>query len=438
MICVIDIDNFFVSCEKLFAPELNGKPAVVLSNNDGCIVARSIEAKALKIPMGAPLFQVRDQLRQHGVTVFSGNFSLYCDLSDRVMSVLRNFSSNVEIYSIDEAFLDLGHIPEDQLEEFGILMRASILKTIGISASVGIAPTKTLAKIATHVVKDHKKLFARDYYEQHGRFPYSDELESCNTGVCVLRLGDQLDQRLANTDVGEIWGIGRGLADRLHRAHITTCAGLRDSSFESIKRLLGINGLKTQKELSGTISYPVSQKESIPKSVMNTRSFGKVVTNYNELNEAITRYTWELSAKLRSHKIVATYLTIYITTKRYDTKPYSKSLTIDFAEPTNSSRSMIETAQQLLQQAFLAGYTYRKAGVIASGIISEGSVPVNLFEQPDTNTLTVDSALDTANKKFGKDSIIVTSAGIKPLWFGKTLIRSPRYTTRLSEIPRVR
>ena len=387
--------------------------------------------------MGAPLFQVRDLLKQHGVSIFSGNFSLYCDLSDRVMSVLRNFSSNVEIYSIDEAFLDLSHIPEDQLQSFGELMRDTVLKTVGISASIGIAPTKTLAKIATHIVKDQKKFFAREWLEKYGRFPYAHELEKCNTGVCILTPGEELDTLLSTTDVGEIWGVGRGLSDRLHRAHITTCKALRDSPFETIKRLLGINGLKTQKELAGVVSYNVSQKESIPKSVMNTRSFGKVVTTLSELTEAVTKYTWDLSHKLRKYKIAATYLTVYITTKRYDAKPYSKSMTTDFIEPTNSSRDMIEAAQKLLSQIYLPGYSYRKAGVIVSGILSEGSVPTNLFETSDERNKTVDSALDNTNQKFGQGSVVVTSAGIKPRWVMKEQIRSPRYTTRLNEIPRV-
>jgi DNA polymerase V len=438
MLCVIDIDNFFVSCEKLFEPKLNGKPAVVLSNNDGCIVARSIEAKALSIPMGAPYFKVKDQLKEHKVTLFSGNFALYCDLSDRVMAVLRNFSSNVEIYSIDEAFLDLSHIPEDKLVEFGVLMRETILRTIGISASVGIAPTKTLAKIATHIVKDGKKAFAKHWYTRFGRFPYTHELETCNNGVCVLKESLELDTLLQSTDVGELWGIGRGLSDRLHRASITNCLKLRDSSFELIKKTLGINGLKTQKELQCVVCYPVSQKESIPKSVMNSRSFGRPVLLYKELSEAVTRYTSELSAKLRSNNITTTYLTIYITTKRYDKNSYSKSITCDFAEPTNSSRIMISAAQELLKKAFKPGFTFRKAGVIASGIISVGSVPINLFTDSESQLNVIDPVLDSTNTKFGKDTVTVTSAGLAPKWLAKIKLRSPHYTTRLTDIPRVR
>lgn len=438
MILVIDADNFFVSCEKLFEPKLNGKPAVVLSNNDGCIVARSIEAKAIGIPMGAPLFQVKDRLQKEGVHIFSGNFSLYCDLSDRMMAILRNYTDNLEIYSIDEAFATLDHIPQRELEQFGEEIRNRIYKEVGITVSVGIAPTKTLAKIATHVVKDAKKAYVKAFFGQHTRFPYIHELEMATSGVCVLTIDDKLDQRLTETDVGEIWGIGRNLADRLHRLGITTCKKLRDAPYEIIKKSLGVNGLKTQKELRGDICFHVSQKHSIPKSVMNTRSFGRVVTQHNELNEAITRYTAELSEKLRRYEICATFLTIYITTKKYDKHYYSKTLTSNFVEPTNSSRIMITEAQSLLREAFRSGYSYRKAGVIVSGIIKQNAIPTNLFVPIDPLPTPIDQALDATNGKFGKGSLVVTSAGIAPQWRMKINIRSPRYTTALSEIPRVK
>lgn len=434
MIFVLDADNFFVSCEKLFEPKLNGKPAVVLSNNDGCIIARSIEVKALDIPMGIPYFQVKERIKQNNIGVFSGNFALYCDLSERIMAIARNFTDNLEVYSIDEAFGTFATKDSRDALVMAQALRAKILKETGISVSVGIAPTKTLAKIASHIVKNSKKAYVKEFHQLHGRFPYNSETEDATDSVCVLQNDLYLDKHLTETDVGEIWGIGRNLADRLHRLGITTCKKLKDAPFELVKKSLGINGIKTQKELRGEVCFNVSHKSSLPKSIMNTRSFGKVVTSRNELSEALTRYTADLSEKLRKNKVCTAYLTIFITTKRYDKHYYSKSVTIDFEEPTNSSKIMIEKVQKLLQSIFQPGFYYRKAGVIASGIIPQDSIPTNIFNQLEGLPTLIDKALDITNYRFGKGSILVSSAGVNPGWLMKTEIRSPRYTTSLKEI----
>ena len=441
MIAVVDCDNFYVSCEKLFRPELNGRPAVVLSNNDGCIIARSIEAKALDVPMGAPLFMVRELLSEHNIAVFPSNFILYSDLSNRIMATLRNFSDTVEIYSIDEAFLELKHISDQDLETFGEEIRSKILQDIGLSVSVGIAPTKTLAKIASHYIKNDKKQFTKKFYAKNKYFPTHDELDSVRSGVQVLRDNLELSFRLQILPVEEVWGIGRNLTTRLHRHGITTCQQLIQASPRLIQQLMTIDGLRIQKELQCQVCREVNPQDSLPQSIMYSRSFPKFVTTHSQIQEIITRYADELAAKLRKHHLNASFITVYLTTKHHDPHPYTKVLSMNFDQPTSSSREIIKQVQALARQAFLPGFHYRKAGILVNGLIREGSIPSNIFEEISADVELIDVTLDQTKHRFGQNSVFVASRGVKTRSQQakeKTrMLTRHSFTTKLSDILRV-
>ena len=418
---LVDCNNFFVSCERLFRPELNGKPVVVLSSNDGCIIARSNEAKALGIPMGAPFFKFKALIARHNVHVFSSNYALYGDLSHRVMAVLRQMEADVEVYSIDEAFLSLPVTKVWDRCQYAMELRQRIRKQVGISVSIGIATTKTLAKIANRVAKKEAQF----------------------QGVFDLVGNSQTDEVLAQTEVNDVWGIGRRSTEKLNNRRIYTALDLKWADETWIRKHLTVGGARTVMELNGISCISLEEAPSCPKSIITSRSFGHPVTDFDNLREAVISYVSIAGEKLRKQGVEADTLNLFVTTGPFDEQGgYSNNQTITLHRPTSSTPELITAALQCLKSLYRPGYRYRKAGVMLAGITSHGHRQQDLFSffQPavkeDKQLMT---ALDRINSKWGRQAIQygMTTAEDRP-WSVQQTRKSPAYTTNWQELPVVK
>lgn len=414
---LVDCNNFYASCEKLFRPDLKHKPVVVLSNNDGCIVARSREAKALGIKMGVPVYQVQDLIRQHDITAFSSNYALYADLSSRVMSILETLAPRVEIYSIDEAFLDLTGVDHLlTLEDFGKQLRTTVYQWTGISVCVGMAPTKTLAKLANHAAK---------------RYP--------TTGG-VVDLTDPIRQRklMALLPVDEVWGIGRRLSQRLKADGIQTVLDLANAPAKQIRRHYSVVVERTVRELNGESCLALESIAPTKKQIICSRSFGTRITEFNPMREAVSEYTARAAEKLRQEQRCAKTLTLFMRTNRFNpTEPqYTPSLTMELHWPTDDTRDLLAAAMRLLKCAWRDGYRYMKAGVMLSDFYEPGTFQPSLFDEyrahPKAGALM--SVLDSINHS-GKGRVFFAAQGTHKDWKMKRERLSPCYTTRWSDLP---
>lgn len=417
---LVDCNNFYASCERLFQPGLNGKPIVVLSNNDGCIVARSNEAKALGIPMGAPMFKMKYLIEKHGVHVFSSNYALYGDLSHRVMDVLRQMECNVEVYSIDEAFLSLPVNKVWDRLEYVAELRERVRKHVGIPVSIGIATTKTLAKIANRVAKKNP---------QH-------------QGVFDLVGNSQMNQILQGTDVGDVWGIGRRSAEKLIRRGIYTAYDLKHADETWIRKHLTVVGARTVMELNEIPCISLEKAPPCPKSIVTSRTFGHPITDIENLREAVISYVSLAAEKLRKQEVEADSLNLYITTGPFDEQSnYSNNQTITLARPTSSTPDLIAAALSCLKSIYRPGYRYRKAGVMLTGIVKQGYRQQELFSPlvPAKEDKSLMAALDKINDKWGRRTIqygMITDSD-KP-WSMQQARKSPAYTTNWHELPVVK
>ncbi len=415
---LVDCNNFYGSCERLFQPELNGKPIVVLSNNDGCIVARSNEAKALGIPMGAPLFKVKYLIQKHGIHVFSSNYALYGDLSHRVMDILRQMECHVEVYSIDEAFLSLPVNKIWNRLKYVAELRERVRKCVGIPVSIGIAATKTLAKAANRVAKKDP------------------------AGVFDLVGNSQTDQILQKMEVGDIWGIGRRSAENLNRYGIYTALDLKRADEKLIRKQLTVVGARTLLELNGTPCITLEQAPPSPKSIVTSRSFGHPVTELEELREAVISYVSVAAEKLRKQNVEAENLSVFVTTGPFDKQAqYSNQQTIVLPKPTSSTPELIDAALRGLKVIYRTGYRYRKAGILLAGIVKHGFKQQDLFSPviPTREDRPLMAALDQINGKWGRRTIQygMTAQEEKP-WSMQQTRRSPAYTTNWNELPIVK
>ncbi|MCC5832327.1 MAG: Y-family DNA polymerase [Chlamydiales bacterium] len=401
-IALVDCNNFYASCERVFNPKLRGRPLVVLSNNDGCIVARSSEAKALGIPMGAPYFQWADFMRARDVVVCSSNYALYGDLSYRVMRTLERFNPEMEIYSIDEAFLWVGDL-EDPVDHCRAI-REKVLRWTGIPVSIGIAPTKTLAKVATRIAK---------------------KLEE---GV---HLPEDFAPILEEMPVGDIWGIGRRLAQFLSKRGVHTAAQLRDKEEAWVRKNLTVVGLRLVWELRGISCLPLDQAPSAKQSIMTSRSFGRPILSKEELAEAIAAYAARGAEKLREEGRVASWLEVFITGKEY-----AKQAHLVLPEPTSFTPTLISYAKQGLETLYRAGHAYKKAGILLGGLVPENSFQRDLFvDRTDGEKKRAAMALlDYANQKFGYAALKFAAEGIERPWRMKRELRSPCFTTRWDDL----
>jgi len=396
-IALIDCNSFYVSCERLFNPKIRKKPVVVLSNNDGCIISRSNEAKALGIKMGEPYFKEKDIIVKNNVQVFSSNYSLYGDISRRVMRTLRRFNSDIEIYSIDEAFLDLSNFSDEEVENVGHEIRSVVLKWTGIPTSIGIAKTKTLSKAANHIAKKKQ------------------------SGVVSLIGIEDIDPILEKVEINDVWGIGKQLTKFYHQNGIYNAKQLKNKSNTWIKKSSNVLSSRTAMELRGVSCINLETTSSKRKSCVVSRSFGKKIENFQELKEAIANYSLNASEKIRSESLVAKSITVFIRTSPFQNQYgfYSNSKTIDFPIATNNSIEIVKATLNALENIFKNGYRYQKAGVMLSHL-SESNNNKNLFSsERDEKINSLMKSIDNTNYRYGRSTLSLASAGVHKKWNSK-------------------
>jgi DNA polymerase V len=414
---LVDCNNFYVSCERIFEPSLEGRPVVVLSNNDGCVVSRSNEAKKLGIGMGVAFFKIRDLAEKHGVVALSSNYTLYADMSRRVMETLCNFTPEIEVYSIDEAFLNLSGFGEN-LTDYGRKIRQTVKQWTGMPVSIGIAETKTLAKIANRFAK---------------RSPEAD-------GVFELTEQTRIDGALAQTGVEHIWGIGIKTCIKLKRAGIKTALALRGVDIEWMRRRFGVTGVRTVYELRGMSCYELEDQPSAKKGITVSRMFGRKVETLEELKEAIASYASRAGEKLREEGLAAGAMIVYVTTSRFvnPRKRYFNSHGVNFPTATNYTPELIEYAAGAIERLYKKGFLYAKAGLILGELVPEGRVQGNLFDQADRQkSRRLMQAIDAVNLKLPDSPLIWAAEGIDQPWQAKFAKRSKRYTTQWDELAEV-
>lgn len=411
-----DCNNFYASCERVFNPKLHKRPVVVLSNNDGCVVARSNEAKALGIPLGVPLFQIRDLVRQHKIAVYSSNYALYGDMSRRVMTILQKHCADVEIYSIDEAFLKLDFYgwDERQCYDFALSLRAKILQWTGIPVSIGIAPTKTLAKLANHIAK-----------------------KQTEEGVFILDPGHE---KLKTIDIEEIWGVGAAYKRRLNAVGIETVAQLVKVREDWMKKEFGVVGLRMLKELKGFSCLGLEPPVESRKNMMVSRSFPKDVYKLEDLTEAVAVYATRLGEKLRHYRQHTSVITVYLWANRFKHKnPDGQGCfarTIELPLATSNTNELIAWALAVVKALYRKDTNYKKAGILAGELTPEAILQTSLF-MPETLSLRsakLMKIMDEINRNYGKNTVYFAACGRNPNFRLKSAWRSKRFTTRWDEI----
>ena len=393
-IALIDCNSFYVSCERLFNPKIRKKPVVVLSNNDGCIISRSNEAKALGIKMGEPYFKEKEIIVKNNVQVFSSNYSLYGDISRRVMRTLKRFNSDIEVYSIDEAFLDLSNFSDYEIENVGREIRDIVLKWTGIPTSIGIAKTKTLSKVANHIAKKKK------------------------SGVVSLIGIENIDPILEKVEINDVWGVGKQLTKFYHQNAIYNAKQLKNKSNTWIKKSSNVLSSRTAMELKGISCIDLETISSKRKSCVVSRSFGQRIENFQELKEAIVSYSLNASEKIRSESLVTKSITVFIRTSPFQNRYgfYSNSKRLDFPIANNNSIEIVKVAIKCLENIFKNGYRYQKAGIILSNL-SESNKSNNLFSSEKNEKINnLMKSIDNTNYKYGRSTLSIASAGIHKRW----------------------
>lgn len=413
MFGLVDCNNFYVSCQRVFQPDLNGKPVVVLSNNDGCVISRSNEAKALGIAMGTPAFKLKDLIDKNNIIVFSSNFKLYGDLSSRVMTILAQMSPEIEIYSIDEAFIRFSNAPFTNLEDFGRNIRKTILKNVGLPVSVGFAPTKSLAKVATNIAK---------------KFPQQ------TANVYVIDTDEKRIKALKWLPVEDIWGIGRQISKRMYSIGIKKAIQFTELPDLWIKKNLSIVQLKLKKDLCG---IPTLKLDDIAnkKSIATTRSFDKEYSNFEQLRERVVTFASECAYKLRKQKSLCQTIVVFVHTNFYkEQEPqYSQSIAFKLPFPTNSTIELAKFATIALSKIFKEGFKYKKAGVIVSNFMPQNYFQLSFFQNSDPRHTILMKAIDNVNERFGTHKVHLAAQESKRWIMNQTQL-SPNYTTKIDEI----
>jgi DNA polymerase V len=445
MFLLIDCNNFYASCERVFNPKLEGKAVVVLSNNDGCIVARSNEAKALNIDMGLPYFKIKDILVKHDVAVLSSNYALYGDMSSRVMSILSEYSDKIEVYSIDEAFLEVPDWSGRELYEFGLKIKARVQRETGIPVSVGIAPNKTLSKIANELVKiDNKREL---------RVDKDGNKLKCNYGGCLVlggnRSPEQMDSFLDQLEVGDVWGVGRRYAKRFQSYCINTAKDLKNADLEWTKKQTNTLGMQMIMELRGQKCFPLELNPVPKKSIVSSRSFGEPITKLEELKQAVAMHATKLGEKLRKQEGLTQNISVFIINNRFQKESYYFGInSITLQEPSNYTPDLIKASLDILGKIYKKGLKYKKCGVMATTImtaendqsemdlfagmdsydkidtrrISNNTIPINTptkfktylkFTKTKTQKTDLMYAFDKLNKRYGQGTIKLAVLGTK-------------------------
>lgn len=412
-----DCNNFYASCERVFDPSLVGRPVVVLSNNDGCVIARSNEAKKLGIQMGAPYFQIRELAQRHRVAVFSSNFVLYGDMSRRVMSLLRRYAP-AEVYSIDEAFLDFTGFDGDMLRQQGLDIVRTIRRHTGIPLSLGIAPTKTLAKIASKLCKQYPKL----------------------AGCCFMQRPQDIEKVLRKFPIGDVWGVGRRWAALLESQNVRTAWDFTQLPYEWIRKKMGIVGLRMWKELQGEPCIGFEQMPADKKQIATTRTFAHDTGDFEELHRCIAQYASTCAEKLRAQHSLCGEIIVFILTNRHreNVPQYYESRLVKLSVPTDSTLELTSEAVRLLRQVFRKGLLYKRAGVILTDIRSKSGVQGDLFDAADRKRHDrLMAAVDRLNACYGRHKVVTAAEGFEPFYMNRNHL-SHKFTTDWSQIIRVK
>jgi DNA polymerase V len=414
-IALVDCNNFYVSCERVFRPDLKNVPVVVLSNNDGCAVSRSNEAKTLGIKMGQPWFECKELAEEHGILALSSNYALYADLSNRVMSILSDYSPRYEVYSIDECFVDLTGTPK--LREVSYAMRERVISWTGIPVCVGIGPTKTLAKLANHIAKKHPR--------SKGVFNYNDLTQV------------QQDKLLSQIEVGEVWGVGRRISARLAEHGVHTVQDLRSAHTATLRAEFGVVIEKTQRELQGVACIDLQEFVPDKKQIVSSRSFGHTVRDVAVLKDAMSDFVANACSKLRAQGSHASLIQVSLHTNRFrkDLPQYNPTFTLPLPQPTNDSLVVNRWADYLVGRLFKPEYEYKKAGIMLGEITPVGQYQADWLEPTQATDTRLMDALDELNKKFGRGTVKVSTQGAHQGWQMRQERKSPSYTTDWESIP---
>lgn len=441
MFALVDCNNFFVSCERLFRPDLEGKPVIVLSSNDGCAVARSNEAKALGIPMAAPAFKYREIIEKNNVIKFSANFELYGGVSKRIIDVLSTITPHLEVYSVDECFMDLSALDIKDLTRWGTEVKRLIQTWVGIPVSIGIAPSKTLAKLASNIAKKDPA--------KTGVLHLDPKLQDQ-----ILQLGwQQLNNRAARSDpavglywdllssvgVDEVWGVGRKIAPKLRAEGVATALDLANMRPRHAQKIMGIQGRQTVAELRGQSCWPIEQLGKVPKSISSTRTFGSDTNDFNVIESAIANFSANAAFKLRRAGCLATKATLFISTSRFKPGYVWASQDISLNTPTSDTGHIAKILTDNLLYIYKPHTPYHRAGIILYDFIPEGSLQTNIFNtynlaRSDESKRRM-NAVDVINGRYGRQTIKFAAEDMAPKWQPKQNMRSPRYTSRWGELP---
>jgi DNA polymerase V len=414
MYALIDCNNFYASCERVFRPDLRNQPIVVLSNNDGCVIARSNEAKALGVPMGAPAFKFKELFEQYKIHVFSSNYALYGDMSHRVMNLLKTYSPDIEIYSIDEAFLQFKGFDYIELQTYCEAIKRRIEKGTGIPISIGIAPTKALSKVANRIAK---------------KFPEK------TGGVYIIDTEEKRIKALKWLAIGDVWGIGRQHTKRLQSHNINTAYDFASLPDEWVRKQMSVVGLRLKRELQGEATLSL-ETVSPKKSIATTRSFDKMHSDFETIKERVSTFTASCAEKLRKQKSCCNTLMIFLHTNshRKDLPQYFRNIVVKTPYPTNSSIDLMKLAVSGLEKIYKEGYHYKKAGVIVLDLTPENTKQFALFSSENDKHLTLMKTLDKLNKEIGQQKVKFASQDLGRTWKMNQEKLTPRYTTKLDEI----
>ena len=418
MVALIDANNFYVSAERLFNPKLRRKPVVALSNNDGCVVSRSNEAKVLGIKMGVPLFEIRDLVIKENIHVFSSNYTLYGDLSDRMMKIIASIVPEIEIYSVDEAFVDLRGYPEDTLHDLGTRIRSTIQQWIGLPVSVGIAPSKVLAKVASKLAKK-------------------------GSGVCSLISHPRIEEALRSFPVEDLWGVGRKYAAKLNKHGVFTAYQLSVQPKAWVNKLMTVNGLRIHQELNRMPCIPVERFIAKRKAIGSAKGFGEAISTLTELKEALSTYTSSCAAKMRAQGHAASVMTIFVQTNFFNKhdQQYSGFKTITLPSPTTLSPVLIRYANHALKEIFRSGLKYKRVGVLLTGFVPESTIQQDIFDSViDRSKLaSIQKTIDRINTRYDRNQLWFACQGLNTKrWKMKQEKLSPSFTTSIKDILVVR
>jgi len=414
MFALVDCNNFYASCERVFRPDLVGKPIVVLSNNDGCVIARSNEAKDVGVPMGAPAFENEELFRKNNVHVFSPNFALYGDMSNRVMTILSSYAPEIEIYSIDEAFLQLAGFELYNLQNYGEEMQRHVTKWTGIPISVGIAPTKALSKVANRIAKK---------FPEHTKSVYIIDSE-----------GKRI-KALKWLKIEDVWGIGRQHAKRLRAMNINTAYDFTMLDDAFVRKQMSVVGLRLKHDLQGIPTLKMEDVQ-LKQSIATTRSFHRNYTELKDLKERVTTFAVSCAEKLRSQRSCCNAIMVFVHTNghRQDLPQYSRNIVVKLPFATNSSLELAGFATQALEKIFRQGYHYKKAGVVVMDFTPENERQLKLFDDSNVKHIPLMKAMDKLNARYGQQKIKLASQDLRRVWKMKQEKLSPRYTTNLNDI----